>query len=87
MFQKVGMSKGVGPHPQAFQYFHDTVKLGDKEHFDKEQIGVKEPFPMTNLLHKDKEHLALRNKFRVAKKFLVTKFDCIKNCPFFSHFM
>ena len=26
-----------------------TVKLGDKEHFDKEQIGVKEPFPMTNL--------------------------------------
>ena len=26
-----------------------TVKLGDKEQFDKEQIGVKEPFPMTNL--------------------------------------
>ena len=26
-----------------------TVKLGDKELFDKEQIGVKEPFPMTNL--------------------------------------
>ena len=24
-----------------------TVKLGDKEHFDKEQIGVKEPFPVT----------------------------------------
>ena len=24
-----------------------TVKLGDKEHFDKEQIGFKEPFPMT----------------------------------------
>ena len=24
-----------------------TVKLGDKERFDKEQIGVKEPFPMT----------------------------------------
>ena len=23
------------------------VKLGDKERFDKEQIGVKEPFPMT----------------------------------------
>ena len=27
-----------------------TVKLGDKERFDKEQIGVKEPFPLTNLL-------------------------------------
>ena len=26
----------------------NTVKLGDKERFDKEQIGVKEP-PMTNL--------------------------------------
>ena len=24
-----------------------TVKFGDKERFDKEQIGVKEPFPMT----------------------------------------
>ena len=29
---------------------YDTVKLGDKEWFDKEQIGVEEPFPMTNLL-------------------------------------
>ena len=25
-----------------------TIKLGDKERFDKEQIGVKEPFPLTN---------------------------------------
>ena len=25
------------------------VKLGNKERFDKEQIGIKEPFPMTNL--------------------------------------
>ena len=24
-----------------------TVKPGDKERFDKEQIGVKEPFPVT----------------------------------------
>ena len=34
-----------------------TVKLGDKERFDNEQIFVKEPFRMTNfnLLHKDKE--------------------------------
>ena len=27
---------------------YTTVKLGDKERFDKEQIGVKEPFPVTN---------------------------------------
>ena len=25
-----------------------TVKFCDKERFDKEQIGVKEPFPVTN---------------------------------------
>ena len=37
----------------AFRFYltfnKDTVKLGDKERFDKEQIGVKEPFPVTNL--------------------------------------
>ena len=26
-----------------------VVKLGNKERFDKEQIGFKEPFPVTNL--------------------------------------
>ena len=31
------------------QHFLRTVKLGIKELFDKEQIGIKEPFPMTNL--------------------------------------
>ena len=59
----------------------DYSKLGDKERFDKEQIGVKEPFPwpIANLLHKDKEHLALRNNFTVTKKF--TKFDSILKNP------
>ena len=28
-------------------YQKDTVKLGVKERFDKEQISVKEPFPVT----------------------------------------
>ena len=43
---------------------HCTVKLGDKEHFDKEEIGVKElftdyqPFYTTNLLL-DKELLPI----------------------------
>ena len=27
----------------------NTVKLGGKERFDKERMGVKEPFPVTNL--------------------------------------
>ena len=27
----------------------NTVKLGNKEQFDKEPIGIKEPFPVTNL--------------------------------------
>ena len=32
-------------------------------------------WPIVNLLHKDKEHLALRNNYRVTKKFLITKFE------------
>ena len=32
-----------------FLNFDTTVKLGNKERFDKEQIGIKEPFPVTNL--------------------------------------
>ena len=32
---------------------------------------------IANLLHKNNEHLALRNTFRVTKKFLIAKFDCI----------
>ena len=27
---------------------NNTVKLGNKERFDKGQIGIKEPFPVTN---------------------------------------
>ena len=26
---------------------NNTVKLGDKERFDKQKIGVNEPFPVT----------------------------------------
>ena len=41
-------SKEVLPSgPYWLSYFAGTVKLGDKERFDKEQIGVKEPFPVT----------------------------------------
>ena len=32
-----------------YSKFASTVKLGNKEWFDKEQIGIKEPFPVTNL--------------------------------------
>ena len=56
---------------------NSTVKLGDKEWFNKEQIGFNEPFPATicHLLSQDKEHFALMNNSRVTKKFLTTKFD------------
>ena len=30
-------------------HVHFTVKLGNKEQFDKELIGIKEPFAVTNL--------------------------------------
>ena len=33
----------------GFFRLQGTVKLGNKERFDKEQIGIKEPFPVTNL--------------------------------------
>ena len=29
--------------------FYGTVKLGNRERLDKELIGIKEPFPVTNL--------------------------------------
>ena len=67
--------------PEALDpiFISSTVKLGNKERLDTEQPGNSEPFPVTNLpvyvLHKDKEHLALRNNFAVTKKFLITKFD------------
>ena len=32
---------------ELVDYKYITVELGDKKRFDKEQIGVKEPFPMT----------------------------------------
>ena len=34
------------------------------------------PWPICHLLRMNKEHLALRNNFRVTKKFLIAKFDC-----------
>ena len=33
--------------PVGFLINDITFKLGDKERFDKDQIGVKEPFPVT----------------------------------------
>ena len=38
------------PNKCFYSIFYGTVKLGNKERFDKEQIGIKEPFPVTNLL-------------------------------------
>ena len=51
-----------------FFFVKRTVKLANKERFDKE--------PICHLLHKDKELLALRSNFRATKKFLISKFDC-----------
>ena len=34
---------------KIINFSHYTFKLGDREQFDKEQIGLKEPFPGTNL--------------------------------------
>ena len=37
------------PVHHNFRNLENTVKLGNKERFDKEQIGIKESFPVTNL--------------------------------------
>ena len=70
---------------ETFSFSSGTVKLGNMVRFGKEQIGIKEPFPVPicHLLHKDKELLELRNNFRATTKFLIVKFDCIYK----SHFM
>ena len=39
-------SSRIGTIGYCGSLFDCTVKLGDKERFDKEQIGVKEPFPV-----------------------------------------
>ena len=39
---------GIGKLIYVHTYILYAVKLGDKERFDKEKIGVKEPFPLTN---------------------------------------
>ena len=48
------------------------------------------PWPICHLLHKDKEHLALRNNFRATRKFLIAKFDCTwtmkRRCRFWCFF-
>ena len=48
-----GQNKTCSCHPVIFVHGRNekssTVKLGNKELFDKEQIGIKEPFPVTNL--------------------------------------
>ena len=59
--------------------FESTVKLGNKERLDKEQIGIKELFPVTNLPFTLKGEGTFGINFRATKKFLIAKFDCIEN--------
>ena len=53
---------------EVFSYFLITVKLGDNV-LIRNKLVLRNHFPWPNasLLHKDKEHLALRNNFRVTK--------------------
>ena len=56
----------------------NTVKLGNKELFDKEQIGTYE-----GTISSDQFAIYLiriRNNFRATKKFLIAKFDCDCEC-------
>ena len=54
-FMNIHMNENMESHKNFCANLHktwslcNTVKLGNKERFDKEQIGIKEPFPVTNL--------------------------------------
>ena len=67
-----------------FLNYLSTVKLSNKELLIRSKLVLRNHFlwQKANLLHKDKEHLALRNNFRVTKKFLINNFDCIRNWLF-----
>ena len=43
----------------------NTVKLGNKERFEKEQIGIKEPFLVNNLL----VYLINREQISISEQF------------------
>ena len=45
--QRTQEAKFKYPFPTKITTIISTVELGDKEHFDKVQIGVKEPFSVT----------------------------------------
>ena len=52
--------------------------------FIRNKLVLKNHFlcPIANLLYKNKEHLALRNNFKMTKKFLIAKFDCTRELMF-----
>ena len=74
-----------------FRFFHSTTKqsyvfqvqsnLALRNCLIRDKLVVRNHFlwPNVSLLHKDKEHLALRNNFRVTEKFLITKFDVLSS--------
>ena len=62
---------------QSNLVIRNVLKLVLRNHF---------PLPIDNLLHKYKEHLALRNNFRVTKKFHITRFDCTRPFQDFQSF-
>ena len=47
-FYEGNLFRGISNRSSCTRKVVNTVKLGDKERFGKEQIGVKEPFPVTN---------------------------------------
>ena len=48
VWQNLSMKRTLWLETEIKLVFADTVKLSNKEWFDKEQIGIKEPFPVTN---------------------------------------
>ena len=60
------------------KYYQRTVKLSGKERFDKKQIGVKVPLPLTNL---PVYIIRIRNGFRMTF-FLITNLTVLQSWIF-----
>ena len=61
--------------------------LGNKERFEKEQIGIKEPFPVTNLPFTSEEYgtFDIKEQFKGDKKVPYWQVRLFMDCPLTSY--
>ena len=75
---RLGKFVGLGKGYQGKEFLVVHSNLAIRNGLIRSKLVLRNHFlrPISHLLHKDKEHLALRNYFRATKKFLIALFDC-----------